>query len=151
MKSLSLEPGSDRFFALLLMLISALLYGLLGQLNEVDAPGQLAASTYPRLLLIGLMLCTGVLILRHGTQGAKRARFPLKGVLVIAAIGLYIGLLERFGYFVLTPLLLTGLPLVAGFRRYGLILLSAALVTLSLYAVFVLVLEIPLPAGLIGS
>lgn len=143
--------GSDRFLALLLILVSALLYGLLGELDEPRAPGQISAATYPRLLLLGLILFNAILMLKPGTGETKQARFPLKGVMVIAVITLYIALLEVAGYFVLTPLLLISLPLIAGFRKPGLILFSVALVTLSLYAIFVLVLEIPLPTGFIGS
>jgi hypothetical protein len=64
---------------------------------------------------------------------------------------MYIGLIEIVGFFVLTPVFLILLPVMAGFRRYGMIITSAAVVTAIFYGIFVGVLNIPLPAGILGD
>ncbi|WMC10261.1 tripartite tricarboxylate transporter TctB family protein [Oceanimonas pelagia] len=144
--------GSDRFFALLLITASAILYALIGGLDEPGSPGELAASTYPRILLLCLMLFSLVLILKPNRSDADRiAHFPLKGLSVIAVIAGYIALVDLVGYFVLTPALLLVLPLLAGFRNLRLIMISVCGVTAALYGIFDLVLNIPLPAGFLGD
>jgi putative tricarboxylic transport membrane protein len=64
---------------------------------------------------------------------------------------IYIALLEKIGFFILTPLFLFVLPYMVGFRRYRLITMSVIVVTAALYGVFVEVLNIPLPQGLLGD
>jgi len=64
---------------------------------------------------------------------------------------MYIALLETIGFFILTPIFLFILPLLAGFRRYVLISVSVVVVTAILYGVFAWLLNIPLPAGLFGD
>ncbi|WP_172378403.1 tripartite tricarboxylate transporter TctB family protein [Vibrio sp. Vb339] len=151
MNSLTNSLGSDRFFSIALIGISAMLYSMLGGMDEATSPGELAASTYPRLLLVCVMVfCASLLFTRKNATEVK-AQFPLSGIAVIGAIALYIFLVDMIGYFLLTPVLLIALPLLAGFTNLKLTLVSAVCVTGALYCVFDLVLNIPLPAGLLGS
>ncbi|UTW11396.1 tripartite tricarboxylate transporter TctB family protein [Marinobacterium rhizophilum] len=151
MKIISDVIGSDRTFSILLIGACAVLYGMIGGLEEPGSPAELAASTYPRILLVCVMLFSAALILKPNRAAHKQAHFPLIGVSVVAIIAIYIALLDVVGYFLLTPALLTVLPLLAGFRRYGLVLLSVVLVTAALYGIFKLVLNIPLPTGFLGG
>ena len=73
------------------------------------------------------------------------------GLVVILLVASYIFLVEALGFFVLTPVLLFAIPLVVGFRNHAANAASAVLVTAALYAVFVLILNIPLPAGFLGD
>lgn len=139
--------GSDRFFLMLLITISVLLYSLIGGVEEVNGAGELMASTYPRVLLICMIVFSVIQFLNPNRAAHDKASFSLKGLAVIFIIAAYIFLLDIVGYFLLTPLMLFALPLLAGFRRYDLIILSVVLITISLYGVFKLVLNIPLPAG----
>lgn len=151
MNSVTNTLGSDRFFAIVLIGISALLYAMLGGMDEAYSPGELAASTYPRMLLICMMLFCGSLILAPKKSADAPARFPIAGIAVIAVIAGYILLVDVVGYFLLTPLLLMALPLLAGFINLKLIAISATCVTGALYCIFDLILNIPLPAGLLGN
>jgi hypothetical protein len=143
--------NTDRLFAVLMIVISLVLYGLIGGLEEPYSPGAMAASTYPRLILGCIMSISCLVIIRpvHGQD--KGEKFSLQGVAVIVFLAIYIALLETLGFFLLTPVCLFILPLMAGFRRYSLILLSVIIITAALYGVFVEVLNIPLPQGLLGE
>lgn len=143
--------GSDHFFLIILIALSAILFGFIGGMEEVSSPGELKASTYPRILLACIIVFSTALFLNQNRAKHENAVFSWKGFLVIIAIAGYIALLDTVGYFVLTPILLFALPLLAGFHHYGQILLSVLLITASLYGVFGLVLKIPLPTGFLGG
>ena len=144
--------NTDRLFAVILIALSSVMYVIIGGMEEPYMPGALTASTYPRLVLICLILTSCLIIIRSGAN-AKGAdtTFTLKGFSVIVLTALYISLIEIGGFFVLTPIFLILIPVIAGFRRYGMIFISAILVTAMLYGIFVGILNIPLPAGILGD
>ena len=151
MKSNAQFLGSDRFFLIVLIALSVSLFSLIGGMEEVSSPGELKASTYPRILLACIIIFSTALLLNTDRDKHNTAYFSGKGFMVIVLIAGYIALLDTVGYFVLTPILLFVLPLLAGFHNYGQILLSVVLITASLYGVFDLVLSIPLPNGFLGG
>jgi hypothetical protein len=95
------------------------------------------------------MSCALIIRPVSGEQGTTI--ISVKGVAVILLAAGYIFLIEPVGFFVLTPVFLFLVPLVIGYRHPAVSAASAVLVTAGLYAVFVLVLNIPLPAGLLGD
>jgi putative tricarboxylic transport membrane protein len=141
----------DRVFALVLIVLASILYAVIGGMEEPYSSGAMAASTYPRLILACIIVLSCLLILRpvSGEQGASIV--TLKGLTVIGLVAGYILLIESLGFFVLTPVFLFVVPWVVGYRHHVANAASAVLVTAALYAVFVLVLNIPLPAGLLGD
>lgn len=141
----------DRIFALITIGIALIMYVVIGQMEEPHSPGAMAASTYPRLILVCLIISSFLLIVRSQQGETRKITVSLKGLTVIVLMVLYIALMETIGFFILTPVFLFILPLVAGFRRYYLILFSVILVTAILYGVFVWTLNIPLPTGLLGD
>lgn len=143
--------GSDRLFALILIVASALLFWMIGGMEEVHSSGEISASTYPRIVLACLIVFCALLMLKPSRGSHEQGQFNLKGVLVMLVVAGYIALLDLVGYFLLTPLVLVLLPLLAGYRRYDLIALGAVIVTAALYGVFILVLNIPLPTGFLGG
>jgi hypothetical protein len=124
---------------------------LIGGMDEAYSPGAMAASSYPRLILACCILVSGLLILRPARLVEKKKNKSYQGFYAIVLMVIYISLLEKVGFFILTPLFLFVLPYMVGFRRYRLIFLSIIVVTAALYGVFVEVLNIPLPAGLLGE
>lgn len=150
MNSLTDFVRSDRFFSMLVIAISLVLYGAIGNIDDATSQGELATATYPQIILSCLIFFCAVLFFFQKRDKQELAQFSLRGVSVIALIALYIALLNSVGYFILTPLLLVALPLLAGFRNYVLILVSVSLVTVVLYAIFRVVLNIPLPNGFLG-
>ena len=81
----------------------------------------------------------------------ENSSISVKGLAVIMLAACYILLIESLGFFVLTPVFLFLIPLVVGYRHHVANATSAVLVTAALYGVFALVLNIPLPAGLLGD
>ncbi|MDG2374712.1 MAG: tripartite tricarboxylate transporter TctB family protein [Woeseiaceae bacterium] len=141
----------DRVFALVLIVLASIFYALIGDMEEPYSPGALAASTYPRLILACIIGLSCMLIIQPVSSEQQTTIIPWKGLAVILLAAGYIFLIERVGFFVLTPVFLLLVPLVVGYRHYVATAASAILVTAGLYAVFVLVLNIPLPAGLLGD
>ena len=141
----------DRVFALVLIVLASIFYALIGGMEEPYSPGALAASTYPRLILACIIALSCLLIMRpvSGEQGISI--ISMKGLAVILLVAGYIFLIGSLGFFVLTPVFLFVVPLVVGYRHHVASAASSVLVTAALYAVFVLVLNIPLPAGLLGD
>jgi putative tricarboxylic transport membrane protein len=72
-------------------------------------------------------------------------RNPLNFVITIASIAGYFFLLSKIGYFSATFVMVIGLSLLLGYRRYGLIALTAVGFLAFIYAVFVVIFERPLP------
>jgi hypothetical protein len=144
----------DRVFALVLIVLASIFYALIGGMEEPYSSGALSASTYPRFILICIIALSGVLLVRpvHDATDVQGASLISRnGLVVILLVAGYIFLVEPIGFFVLTPVLLFAIPLVVGFRNHVANAASAVLVTAALYAVFVLTLNIPLPAGLLGD
>ncbi len=141
----------DRVFALVLIVLASVFYALIGGMEEPYSPGALAASTYPRLVLACIIALSCALIIRPVSGAQGTGIVSMKGLAVILLAAGYIFLIEAVGFFVLTPLFLFLVPLVIGYRHHVATAGSAVLVTAGLYAVFVLVLNIPLPAGLLGD
>ena len=141
----------DRVFALVLIVLASIFYTLIGGMEEPYSPGALAASTYPRLILACIIVLSCMLIIRPvaGEQGTTI--ISVKGLAVILLAAGYIFLIETLGFFLLTPVFLFVVPLVVGYRTHVANTASAVLVTAGLYVVFVQLLSIPLPAGLLGD
>lgn len=151
MKGTSLSLGTDKTFSVILIASSALLYSMLGGMDPAMSEGEISASTYPRLLLIGVMAFCGLHIFSQNSESSAKAQFPIAGLVVISMIGSYIYLVDIIGYFLLTPVLLFVLPVLAGYKNYKSITVSVLFITCALYGVFDLVLNIPLPNGLLGE
>ena len=144
----------DRAFALVLIVLASIFYALIGGMEEPWSSGALAASSYPRFILACIIALSGLLIIRpvSDVQDAQATSFiSVRGLVVILLVAGYILLIETLGFFLLTPVFLFVVPLVVGYRHHVATAASAVLVTAGLYAVFVLVLNIPLPAGLLGD
>jgi len=141
----------DRLFALVLIAIAIIMYAIIGDMEEPYSRGALAASTYPRLILACIIITSLLIIVKPQPGTQQGVTISLKGISVIIMMALYISLIETVGFFLLTPVFLFILPLLAGFRRYTLILISVISVTAILYGVFSELLNIPLPAGLLGD
>lgn len=144
--------NTDKLFAVLLIAFAAVMYVIIGGMEEPYFPGALSASTYPRLVLLCMIFTSCLILIRPGTAAAGiQGTVSVRGLSAIILTAVYIGFIEIAGFFILTPIFLALLPITAGFRRYGVILISASLVTVVLYGVFVGILSIPLPAGFLGD
>lgn len=140
----------DRLFAIAVIVLCAVLYAVTGTMQAPVTPGEISASTFPLLTLLAIALIC-IFILVSPVQGEAKPSGSWKGVPAIILTTAYIALIEPMGFFVVTPLFLIAQPLLENFRRYVMLVISTALITLSVYWLFVDVLAIPLPAGLLGE
>lgn len=141
----------DRLFAMVVIIVAAIMYAVAGSLAPPANPGGIAASTYPKFILICIIVLSCLVAVRppRGNEGGQP--MSLRGIPVIVLSALYIVSIEPVGFFIATPLFLYLLPLLIGFRRHLVNLASAAANTLLIYLVFVKTLSIPLPPGLLGD
>lgn len=143
--------GNERFFSLVLIVVAAIFINALTGMEEATEPGELSAATYPTFILGCIIFFNVMMIIRSKQSDAEKATFTVKGLALIVILAGYIYLLEAVGYFVLTPIILTILPLLAGYRNIKSILISVVFVVAALYIVFKTVLSIPLPMGILAS
>lgn len=141
----------DRLFGVIVIMLATVMFVVTGTMAPPVSPGEIAASTYPKILLVSIALLAMVLIVRPVRGEARVGSIVLRGLPVIILTAIYIALIEPLGFFVVTPLFLFVLPLFAGFRDYVLITVSVIVITSLLYGAFVKLLAIPLPPGLLGD
>jgi len=141
----------DRLFAVIVIALSVLMYVLTGEMAPPDSAGAISASTYPRIVLIFIIILSIALVVRPVSGESRGGPLVLRGLPVIFLSALYIALVEPVGFFLITPVFLFVLPLLAGFRNYRLTAISVFVITALLYGVFVETLAIPLPTGLLGD
>jgi putative tricarboxylic transport membrane protein len=141
----------DRVFALVVIVLATIFYSMIGGMDEPYSSGALAASTYPRLILACIIVLSCLLIIRPVSGEPPINSISMRGLAVILLVAGYVFVIESVGFFVLTPVFLFIVPLVVGYRHHVANAACAVLVTVALYVVFILVLNIPLPAGLLGD
>jgi putative tricarboxylic transport membrane protein len=141
----------DRLFAVAMIAAAVIMYGLTGDVAPPDAPGAMSASAYPKFILICIVLLSFLVIIKPVSGETTTRQVSLRGLPIIALCIVYIALLEPVGFFIMTPLFLFTLPVLAGFRNYKLNAISVLVLIALVYGVFVKTLSIPLPAGLLGD
>lgn len=151
MKVLNYLRHPDRLFALVLIGVTAIMYGLTGTMEQPETPGAISASTFPLLTLLCIALICCFIIISPVLGDGVKAPSSWKGLSVIILTAVYIALIEPVGFFVITPIFLFVQPLLENFRRYTLLSISVVLITVCVYTLFVYVLAIPLPAGILGD
>jgi len=136
---------------------------LLG-IEEDSARGAFGPAFYPRLLAV-LLMALGIALLIKDIRNRRSvavnntnetyARTPLGlsglGLSITAFIGLllYTYLLDKIGYLLVTPLMLLGLMVLMGERRWLMIILWAIGFSTGLYLLFRYGLRVILPEGLL--
>lgn len=118
------------------------------------------AGFFPYWLAVGLLLTSGALIIKSLRLTEKRpADTPgfWKGIpwerilLVVTGILLYAFLLEPLGYLIATTLLMVFLFSLAQPQRWLSVVVWGVAVSVLTYVLFKVWLQVPFPAGLLGS
>jgi putative tricarboxylic transport membrane protein len=143
--------NTNRLFAIVVICIASIMFVLTGSLGVAETNDVMGASAYPKFILICIIVLSCVVFFKPAHRDVVPGSISLRGLPVIVSTALYISLIEYAGFFIITPLFLLLLPLLAGFRSYRLIGISVIVVTASLYGVFVEILAIPLPAGILAD
>ncbi|MEM9046592.1 MAG: tripartite tricarboxylate transporter TctB family protein [Pseudomonadota bacterium] len=114
-----------------------------------------ASGTYPLVLGVLLALTGAIVALRalRMTSAVERILIdaPVKLYTAIAIGVIYVALVVPLGFYTASLLLMLGLPVALGFRRYIYALTVGAIFTGIVYIVFSVFLERPLPRELILS
>lgn len=133
------------------MMLGALC-GALGLAAAWRAPAYSGATgTYP-MVLGGAMAALGLLIaLRAALQGRTDKR-PLVGngrhvAISVAAIAAYIALIPLLGFYPASVVAALILPVTLGFRRPLYTILTALVFMVTIWLIFAVLLEKPLPGG----
>lgn len=148
--------------ALVVIAIGAWYYWQCGFL-PTKAADPLGPAAYPKLLALAIILFGLLHVVvsyfrrfrlkaeEDTLQGRARLMGNLRIVGVVAATGVYVFLMEPLGYVASTFLYVLGLPVVVGERSARGLVVSAVVMTVVLYVVFVRVLGVLVPEGIIGQ
>lgn len=141
---------SDRIFGILMLLLAASYTWTARGFDPGFMSDPLGPSTFPYLLGAVLAVTALYLLLRPDANAHwPDPRHLLQMALVVGVLIAYAGLLEWLGFLIATTLTV----IVLGWRL-GASLRTAVLtgigVSLAVYGLFDMLLELPLPAGLLG-
>ncbi len=129
------------------------------QIPSLDVGDPLGARAFPVLLGLGLFLTAGLLLVEMQRAG-KTARSPAKGepedrrhMLIIAAVtawtGLYYAVFEQLGYVLATTIFLLALMIYFNRGKWIANVVTAILFSVASYLLFVKVLGVNLPGGIL--
>jgi len=141
---------SDRIFGFLMLLLAAAYTWTARGFDPGFMSDPLGPSTFP-YLLGGVMAVTALYLLLRPDAPAHwpDPRHLLQMLLVVAVLLAYAGLLEWLGFIIATIVTVT----VLGWRlgaSLKIAVLTGIGVSLAVYGLFDMLLELPLPAGLLG-
>ena len=147
---------------LVVMAIGAWYYWQSGFL-PTKAADPLGPAAYPKLLAL-VIIFFGILHIvvsyfrrfrlkeeEDTLQGRARLVGNLRIAGVVAVTGVYVLLMEPLGYVASTFLYVLGLPVLVGERSARGLVVSTVVMTVILYVVFVRVLGVLVPEGIIGQ
>ena len=139
---------TDRFIALLLIGIAIFFLTKTGTFVEDYTSEPISASFFPRFILISLIVCCSWLAIRSKMEPVP---FPAPKYVLIGAIQIvcYVLLIIPIGYFIVTPVFLFVFPASIGYRKWKWLTILAVGGTVFAYVVFLKILGVPLPMGLL--
>lgn len=146
----------DRVAGLGLLVLSAIYYYLAGRIEVGLASDLLGPQYFPKLLAAAIALASVWLVIRSFLPGARHNQ-PATGEaerlsrlwITLAMTVLYLALLPRVGFLLVTPVLLGAFTWVLGYRRWLPLVGTAVGVTVVLWLVFASLLGVRLPPGLL--
>jgi putative tricarboxylic transport membrane protein len=148
----------DRLTGLLLVVLAAAYYRLAGEIEVGLASDLLGPQYFPRLLAVALAIAGAWLFVRSFLPGAglsQPARAESERLanlwITLGLTVVYLLLLQRVGFLVLTPLLLGAFTWVLGYRRWLPLAATAVAVSVMLWVVFARLLGVRLPPGLLDT
>jgi len=141
---------SDRIFSILMLLLAATYIWTARGFDPGFMSDPLGPSTFPYLLGSVLAITAVYLLVRPDPPANwPDPRHLLQMLLVVVVLLAYAGLLEWLGFLIATTLTVT----VLGWRlgaSLKMAVLTGIGVSLVVYGLFDMLLELPLPAGLLG-
>ncbi|AEH51089.1 tripartite tricarboxylate transporter TctB family protein [Pseudothermotoga thermarum] len=141
--------NSDFLSGLVIFVIGLVFY--LDTLSIKPAKIGLSPASFPQLITICLMICgIGLAIKGLFVKPQLRQTFKLSVLKKIAFLGvmffLYVFLLDKLGFLIVTPFLIFGTIYLFGGRKFLLNVLVSVLSTIVIYYVFTQVFKVLLPS-----
>ncbi len=152
---------ADRIIFVCIIVLAAGYFYATSEIPSLEIGDPLGPKAFPRLLGIALLLTAGLLFLEMMRARASRVapeeeapKEDLGHVPVIAAVsvwtGLYYAVFEHAGYLLSTFVFILGLMAYFHRGRWLTNLVTAAVFTVTSYALFVKALTVTLPAGILS-
>lgn len=160
------QVGENRYMLfelicdILLLLFFVFCYFSIDTSVGASQKGELPSSAWPQSLLLILIVCMIISIIIHirkhrgefktSSIGIKNLRnvFPLSTALVAIMCLLYPVGLKYIGFLFSTPIFMFVVMSLMGEKRLGLRIIMSLLVTIVLYVLFDILLQVPLARGL---
>ncbi|WP_126425430.1 tripartite tricarboxylate transporter TctB family protein [Brevibacillus marinus] len=144
---------TDFFVGIALILLSVAVWITSGSFPSVGET-DVGPSFFPRLIAGGLVLLSLIMIagsFRHRQDNDKDAAPTLWGRTILGFVCMFafLALIYIGGFHLATPLFLFGFMWLYGYRKPMASILVAVLVTLFIYFIFEVLLQVPLPAGVL--
>jgi len=139
--------SSDRILGALLILLAALVFWSAQSLVIPFAADPLGPKGFPSAVALILAFCGALLLAGRGTPFAWPERRAAPALLIVAMVG-YALLLEPLGFLLATAALAAGVALLFNARPW-LALVTGAVTSVALWALFDKLLDLPLPQGVI--
>jgi putative tricarboxylic transport membrane protein len=141
--------SADRLLGALLIVLAALAFWSAQSLVVPFAADPLGPSGFPSAVAAILAVCGSMLLVARGLPFAwpERRAAPFLLILVMVAYAL---LLEPLGFILATSGLAVGVALLFGARAW-LALVTGAITSVALWALFDKLLDLPLPKGFLGA
>lgn len=141
----------DRIAGLILIIIGAIVWIYSSNFLSTSPTSDFDASFFPKMIGLSFIL-TGVLLflMTYKAKGKKDREifFHKKEVAMVMIYTLYIIILPFLGFLILTPILLTIIPIYLGSKRLIYHIISSILITFGIYFSFKYLLNVPLPNGI---
>ena len=143
----------DTIIGIALMLAGLYWLTLCAELSADSVTSQYTKpSSYPTALAILLVLLSALLVLRNlfftkSTQSSGKTAFEnmIPVILMIALSGLYVNVVDIFGYIISTVVFLIATMFLFGERKILTMLLVGIIVPVLLYLIFYYLLQVQLP------
>lgn len=141
--------SADRVLGALLIVLAALALWSAQSLVVPFAADPLGPSGFPSAVAVILAVCGAMLLVARGLPFAwpERRAAPILLIVVMVAYAL---LLETLGFILATAGLAIGVALLFGARPW-LALVTGAITSVALWALFDKLLDLPLPKGILGA
>lgn len=140
----------DRVVASILLALAAAMFLYTFTFPSTLQPTDPGTAAFPRILAVALGVLALALIFRpdEGSLLPERSgAFPMVGIVILTAV--YAGVLPLLGFLLSTALYMVGALILMGVRKPVYLALVPVGLSFALFALFGLLLEIPLPYGLL--
>ena len=133
----------------IIVLISVSSFPSVGQ-NQITGP-----AFFPGLLALILIGLSVALFISNymGKDDRSTGLFDVyakKAYITMAALFVYLIMINIIGFIIATPIILFGLISFYGMKGYPKVILSSVIITGIIYGAFKVLLAVPLPTGIIG-